>query len=210
MKVIDLDINPTSEPLPFGSPNSPWLLRTYLRFQIGADTDTIYLVSLYHKLPLKKYSLKGLQDTHTAELFHVKSKAAAIKESLECQRYIMVIDALGARGVKRTVPEVFNQGGVYIRGYEPRLDHQLVLKMGNKQWIIMDSPYHTPEEGNAESDEGCWRHVWLEQGSDPYYPMHTRCRLTAHKDSTLDLANLSYKVGDLKFLDPDLVTDPDL
>jgi hypothetical protein len=205
MKVIDIPSNPTSGPIVF----NPSGFKTHLMFQVGDDYETTYRTTVFHKLPFKKYDLKALYLARITTIHgrtHVKTLMDAVKIGMSCQRYIMVIDALGAKGVKHVLPKYFIHGCLAIQGLSPSLDHQFLLKMGNKQWIILDSPYTRIAETHAIPSG--WKQVWLSQDSDPYYPGNTWGRLTMRDDALLDLNYIVENVGDMNFVNPDDVVNP--
>lgn len=198
-------------------------VKTVIKFQVGANFNTLYYAGVYHNLPIIYYSnlMLDLANVNILDIVHVTSLADAVKIGMQCQRYMLIVEDLEAIAINELDPNPSTKSiyNYIVEGFypysldtmKPGLAHSAVLLLKDNQWVILDSPYYDPFTQEKENlyigqDPKKWATRWLPRGSDPYYPMNTCARLILPTDSHLDIDKLVENVGDLGFTNPDGVS----
>ena len=146
-------------------------------------------ITLHHKHDRSRYPLQAMlcEDQHWHDpwladdnLYHVMHHA---------QSLIDFTDALG-------LPCFNKYPGIFEENEAPDgWDHIVVFGYNKRDVVVLDSPYYQ----RPLSNDAQWHSVWLPRQCDPYATMRTFPRLSARRDSCIDLMRLSERVAHLNF-----------
>lgn len=198
MKTINLNIQTSATKIIFKDS-----LSTNMFFRSKENPGKIYKVKIYHKLPISNYPIRYRPDS----FLFLDDKDYIIEVATQCQRYIMFLDTIEAKG-EYSVEDVYantdlklKSSDYFISGIWPpirtSLDHSCILDLGDDKWVILDSTYSKID--NEDTDN--WESIWLPRRCDPYYTRVTYARLTKHVSSPVNLKELERKVKKLNFIE---------